>query len=323
MALTNTTKTGVFLQAGGVLPIAPANFIETTSPVLITPTIATATFKRISGKLNTSDSYADVCNAQSTMALEHYMRSNDLGGTALDTAPEYGELLKICGFTETVDAGVGVTYTNTQTPELGSGVVYVDGNRFDFTGSLASDFVMTLQVGTPAMITANLQGYIDDAKPTQEVQPAVVDNDEPLMVVSCANLVTLGGTVLKPDRVTFSTNPEIADFYTMGGANGLKAKAMTDYALLCTIDFFVDNEDYDREIIAIEDQTTATLEVDIATDENSLLVNGKSMKVSCDLVKTENYADTDSNNALKRSVTYRLQNNASDVAISILLGTFA
>lgn len=323
MALLNTTKTALFLQAGDVLPIPAAGFIETTSPVMVVPTIATANFKRISGKLNTSDSYADTCNAQSTLAIEHLMRSNDIAGTALDTPPEFGELLKICGFDENISAGTGVTYTNTQDPVLGSGVAFLDGNRFDFTGSLASDFTMALQVGSPAMITANLQGYLDDPIPTVEVQPSVTLSDEPLMVVSCANLVTLGGTVLKPDRVTFSTNPEIADFYTMGGANGLKSKAMTDYAMQCTIDFFIDNEDYDREITAIKDQTTAILEVDIATDDASALVNGKSMKITCDLVKTESFTDTDTDNVGKRSVTYRLANNVSDIAMTIALGTFA
>jgi len=323
MALLNTTKSALFLKSGAVLPVAPANFIENTVPIMITPEIAVTDYNRISGKLNTSDSYADTCNSQVNFAVEHLMRSNDIGATTLDAVPEYGELLKICGFDETISAGVSVGYINTQVPVLGSAVVVLDGNQFEMTGSMASDMTLDLTIGSPAKLSCSLQGYIDDAVPTVVTQPDPTLSDEPLMVVSCANLVTLGGTVLKPDSVKFMTNPEIADFYTMGGTDGLKSKAMTDYGLTCEISFFIDNADYAREVTAIKNQTYATLEVLVATDDASALVNGKSMKITCGLVKTTTYTDTDQDNVGKRTVTYRVSNDSNDHALSILVGTFA
>lgn len=327
MSLINTQKTALFLKSGAVLPVPPASFIESSVPILITPTIATEDFKRISGKLNSTDSFTDTCNAQANFTIDHFMRSSNVAADALETPPEYGELLKVCGFDETIDTVTPgaefVDYTNTQTPVLGSAVGFVDGFRYDFTGSLTSDMSMEFQVGQPAKITANIQGFIDDAVPTAEAVPAITLNAEPLMIVSCAALTTLGGTVLKPDRVVFATNPEIADFYTMGGANGLKAKSMTDYAMTCTIDFFVDNADYDREITAIKNQTTASLDIKIATDDASALVNGKSLHLTCEVVKTNEYTDSDENNTVKRSVTYKVQNGTGDVALRLRSGFFA
>lgn len=326
MALMNTQKTALFLQSGAVLPVPPSNFIESTTPVLITPTITAEDFKRISGKLNSTDSYVDTCNSQVNFSLTHYMRSSNIAQDDLAAVPEYGELLKVCGFDETIDSLVPgsefVTYTNTQTPVLGSAVGYVDGQKFEFTDSLTSDMSLEFQIGQPAQIVSNIQGFVDNPIPVIEANPAVILNEEPLMIVSCASLTLLGGTVLKPDRVVFATNPEIADFYTMGGTNGLKSKSMTDYALTCTIDFFVDNADYDREINAIKNQTSATLEIDVATDDASALVNGKSLQVTCEVVKTNDYTDSDENNVLKRSVTYKVQNGTNDVALTLKTGFF-
>jgi len=327
MGITNTTKSALFVKSGGVLPVAPANFIESTSPVLINPDIASTDFKRVSGKLNATESYVDVANAQASFSIEHMMRSNNKAGTALSTPPEYSELLKICGFDEAIDTSVPsnefITYTNTQTPVLGSAVAVLDTNQFTFTGSLASDLTMEFEAGASAKISAGLQGYIDSATPTVVAQPSVTLSSEPLMIVSNYSTVVLGGVTLKPDKVTISTNPEIADNYTMGGANGLKSKQMTDYSLTCTIDFYVDNADYDREITAIESQSTATLDIKVGTDNTGTLVNGQSMHLTAGLVKTETQSDSDENNQLKRSVTYKILNGASDIALSMRVGFFA
>jgi len=327
MAITNTTKSALFLKSGAVLPTAPANFLESSAPVLINPEISSNDYKRISGKLNATESYVDVANAQASFSVEHMMRSNDSAGTALETVPEFGELLKVCGFDETIDTAVVgnefVTYTNTQTPVLGSALAVLDTNQFSFTGSLASDLTMEFEVGASAKISAGLQGYIDSATPTVVAQPSVTLSTEPLMIVSNYSTVTLGGVTLKPDKVTISTNPEISDKYTMGGASGLKGKTMTDYSLTCTIDFYVDNADYDREIAAIEAQSTAALDIKVGTDSAGALVNGQSMHVTASLVKTETQSDSDESNQLKRSVTYKILNDGSDIALTLKMGFFA
>jgi len=327
MSLLNTQRTALFLKSGAVLPVPVDGFLEVTAPILIVPTIASEDYKRISGKLNATDSFADTCNSQVSFTADHLMRSNNIAADALMTVPEYGELLKTCGFDENVDITTGgqefVEYTNSQTPVLSSAVAYVDGKKFEMTNSMTSDMTMEFQIGQPAKITANLQGYIDSAEAIDEATPVVALSEEPLMIVSCASVTTLGGTVLQPDRVTFSTNPEIADFYTMGGANGLKAKAMTDYALTCTLDFFPDSADYNREILSIKNQTTATLDIKIATDDTAALINGKSLHVTCEMVKVQDYTDTDESNVAKRSVTYKVSNGAGDVALKIKAGFFA
>lgn len=57
------------------------------------------------------------------------------GSGAAGTAPEFGLLLQACGFLETVDAGVSVTYTpaSSSIPSLTIGH-YLDGKRYQLAG---------------------------------------------------------------------------------------------------------------------------------------------------------------------------------------------
>ena len=106
------------------------------------------------------------------------MRHQNSAADALDTVPQYGELLKIGGFTETIDTTTPtqetVTYTNTQTPVLGSAVAYIDGYKHQMTGSLAADLTFNFPIGKAATISAALSAFLDNSGiAAAEATPAV------------------------------------------------------------------------------------------------------------------------------------------------------
>jgi len=121
MALLNTKKSALFLKSGAVLPVAPANFLEVEEEILLTPDIPIEEFKRINGLLGSNSSYADTCHMTISQSVSTKMRKSNSAGDALDTLPEYSELLKIGGFdveiaeTLVIDTLVGITVGMTIT----------------------------------------------------------------------------------------------------------------------------------------------------------------------------------------------------------------
>ena len=328
MALINTKKSALFLKAGAALPTPPANFLETTDPVLISPEFQTEDIDRMSGELNAKDTYNDLCRTSVSFAAVHAMRAAGEKASEFDKVPEYGQLLIVNGFTETVTgtaADGNVTYVNnTDTVEAGSGVVVVDGNKFEMTNALASSLEIDLTVGKVATLTASMQGYLDSPIPTVVPQPSVTLSDEPLLVVSCADIYMFDGTVIPTESVKITTNPDIQELYTMGGASGLKRNFTSDYSLQLEATFFVDAARYDVDPTNIESEDMKEIIVGIGLDGSSNEINGKSVEFKASLAKTITYSDTTDKDLLKRTVTFRLMNSATPgAALTIKHGFFA
>ena len=165
---TNTKNFGIYIKQGATLPVAPANFIEVDEKILLTPNVTVENFKRFNGKLGANDSYVDTCNtAVEGISVSHKMRFQNSAADALDTIPDYGELLKISGFTENVDstpAAESVTYTwdTSASPALGSAVYYIDGNKQTMTNTIAGNAVFNFEIGKSAMLNFAMSGFLDN-----------------------------------------------------------------------------------------------------------------------------------------------------------------
>lgn len=304
MALINTKKTALFLKSGGTLPVAPANFIELDAELALTPNIPVEEFKRVNGSLGQNDSYADTCKATITgVSINHKMRMSNSAGDNLDAVPEYGELLKIGGFTETIGVDT-VVYTNTQTPVKGSAVAYIDGWKQTMTGSVAADLSFDFSIGKAGVITASLSAYLDNkGVAVSATNPTVTLSPEPCLMVNCTDIITAGGTAVKADKITIAMGADIQDFYGLG----LKEFSMQDYSIKVTADFYPENADYNVAINKINSQTVEALVIKLGTDNSGALVDGKSVLIECDTAKASSFSDSIDKSTLKRSFVWLLQ----------------
>ena len=317
--MLNTKKTALFLKSGSVLPVAPANFLEVEEEVLISPDIPIEEFKRINSLLGSNDSYANTDFIKFSRSVSTKMRFQDSSGLALDTLPEYSELLKLGGFDETVDTTPGeetVTYTNSQTPTVGSLVAYIDGYKHEAAGSVAADVTFNFPIGKAATISASLSGYLDNKGiAIAEATPAVTLNPESVLLVGKADIMTAGGVALTPDNITIAMGADIQEFQGMG----LAEFQMQDYKIMVTADFFPSNGSYNTAATKLGADTVEALVIKLGTTAGTL-VNGKSIQIDCGFGKASTFSDTTENSSVKRSFSWLLQ---SENQISIKHGFFA
>lgn len=300
-----TKRSSIFLKSGAIVPIAPANFLEVEEEILITPVVATEEFKRVNGSLGSNDSYADVCDTTISQTIATKMRFSDSAATALDTPPLYGELLKIGGFDETIDASVGaetVIYTNTQTPSKGSAIAYVDGWKHSMTDTLVADLTMNFPIGKAATISAALSGFLDnEGVAVSQTNPEVALTDEGVLITGCADIFTAGGASISPDNVTIAMGAANEKFYGMG----LKEYNLTDYMVKVTADFYPENANYNAAINLLKNQTTEAIVIKLGTNGGTL-VNGKSVEITAATAKASTFSDSADKGTVKRSFTWLL-----------------
>ena len=323
MAYLNTKKEALFFKGGAVLPVPPANFFEVSEEFVINPEPTVEEFNRVSGKLGTTDSYVDSCHTIFTQTLSHMMRSSDVAATALATTPEYGEMLKLCGFDETIDTTPGaesVTYTNSQTPIPGSGIAFVDGKKFTMTNGVVGDATFNFEIGKVAKLDVALSGFIDDSGvPTDVATPSVTLNDEPTLIVSCGDIITAGGAAIAADSITIAMGADIQEFYALG----LKEFNLSDYVIKLTADFYVDGANYADAITNLNAETAEAIVIKLGTNKTGALINGRSVEITADVSKANTFTDSTDKSRVKRSMTWLLRPNGADENISIKHGFFA
>jgi len=323
MAFLNTKKSALFAKSGAVLPVTPANFFEVSEEFIINPVPTIEEFNRVSGKLGTTDSYADTCHVIFTQAVSHKMRSNDAGATALDTVPEYGEMLKMCGFDETIDTTPGaetVIYTNSQSPVKGSAIAFVDGKKFEMTDGVVGDATFNFEIGKAGMLDVALSGFLDNnGIPTNEANPAVTLNDEPALIVSCGDILTAGGSAIVADKISITMGATVEELYALG----VKEFNISDYVIKMTADFYVDSANYADAITKLNAETVEAIVVKLGTNQTGSLINGKSVEITADVSKASAFTDSIDKSRVKRSFTWLLRPNGSDVNLSIKHGFFA
>lgn len=319
MGKMNTKKTALFLKSGAVLPAAPANFLEVEEELLITPDVPVEEFKRINGLLGSNDSYANTDFIKFSQTISTKMRVQNGAGDALDTVPEYGELLILGGFDQTIDTTVGeetVIYTNTQNPVVGSAVAYIDGFKHQSAGSVAADITFNFPIGKAATISASLSGYLDNkGVAATEATPSVTLNPESCLLVGKADIMTAGGVAVVPDNISIAVGAEIQEFQGMGRGEF----EMTDYMIKVTADFYPENANYNSAVTKLGADLVEALIIKLGTNAGTL-VNGKSIQIDCGFGKASTFSDTTENAAVKRSFTWSLQGTTQ---LSIKHGFFA
>jgi len=320
MAYMNTLKSAVFIKAGNELPTPPANFFEVAEEFVINPNPTVEEYKRISGKLGTLDTYTDTCHATFSQKFTHKMRSSNSAGDNLAAVPEYGEVLKICGFEEIIDTQTEgqekVTYKNSQTPVRGSGIFYVDGKKFTATDTLVGDVSFNFEVGKVATMDVTLNGFLDNnGVPVDEPNPTVALNEEPLLVVGCTDFIKVDGTKIPADKITIEMGSSIDEFYALGK----KEFNLTDYAIKLTADFYVDKADYTNAINDLNSGQIQTIHIVLGKQGNSI-ANGKTVFFSANTAKSYKIEDTIDKNTLKRSITWLLQPDTYGVNIAFTTG---
>lgn len=324
MALTNTKRSILLLKDGAVLP-TNANAIEVTEEFVVNANAEVTEFERISGNLGSYDSYIDPNKAM--MSGESYstmMRTSDKGGTALDTPPVYGEVLKVCGMKEVIDTTTPgqetVTYLNTQAPTTGSIVAYVDDKKWTSTNSIVGDASMTFTAGSSAQLDFSLSGYFDnEGIPVDESNPTVTLTQENVLVVTKNDVITAGGIGVQADEIRLNMNAEIEDFY---GVNGLKEFNIVNYNIKIEADFYIDKANYKNEQEKVINQTIEALEIILGADETNSEVSGKSVKITANLAKASSVTDTVDKSKAKRTMVWLIQNNSAGEAFEMVHGFF-
>ena len=277
----------------------------------------------MSGQMNTQDEFIDLCNSKAAFTVGTDLRAT--GTATMDKAPEYAELLKVCGF-RLPASPVADTFelvNDTDGVPHGSAIVFVDDNEFKFTDTLVGALTANFEIGKPANIAVDLSGYIDSEIPVNTPNPVPVLNTEKALIVSCLDIVTVGGTVIPAEKVVIKTNPQIAETYTMGGTNGKKDNTITDYSLTLDISFPVDKTKYAEAAMAIRSGTVSALRVIIGADSAGKPVDGESVLITADLAKATAYTDSDKNGLLDRTLSFRLFNGNRSPAMRWLTGKIA
>jgi len=321
MALMNTKRSALFVKAGATQPVYPAGFLEVESELVVNPSIPVEEFKRVNGRLGSNDSYADTCKATVSVQVAHKMRSSNIAGTTLETPPEYGELLKIAGFDETI-TGTGLTgkvvYTNSQTPAKGCIAAFLDGYKQTATNSAVAAVNFDFAIGKAAMLNATFSAYLDNAGVAASAAlPSVTLNTNPCLIVGCADVITAGGTAVKADSIKIDMGAQVDDFYGMG----IKEYNINDYMIKVTATFYPENTDYNAAINKLSAQTVEAIVVKLGTNAG-ILVDGKSVKIDCALAKASAFTDSTDKSTLKREFVWLLQGDSAGKAIEITHGHF-
>jgi len=323
--LTNAKRSALYFRQAQTPPTPPSSFIETTQPIIVVPQFATVENDRLSGHMNSKTEVVDLCKSSASFLASVAMR--ETGTTTLNIPTEYAELLKVSGFQEAASPAAD-TYelvNNTGNIGRGSARVYMDDKEFVFTDTLVGSSEIVLEVGNVGLVNTTLTGYIDNPVPNDVTNPSPALSPEKALIVSCADVVTLGGVTVAAERIVFKTNPVITNTYTMGGASGIKADTITDYMLTAEITFPVESAVFGREASLIKDGDIKAIRVVIGAkdDGTGTPVDGQSTVIMADTTRATTYADTVNGDLLQRTLTLRLFDNLPTPAMRIITGEVA
>ena len=323
--MKNSRKTALLLTSGVTAPTISQQFI-TDSAVVVNPQTDDDNYKVLTGSLGGGNvTYTDANKVTLNQSLSHIMIASNPDGTSLATPPQYGEALKICGFTETIDTATAgqetVTYTNTQSPAKGSVTVYQDGHKFSATNSVVGSLTIDGQAGRKMTMGVALQGYYDNAGiPVVEATPTLPTKDNTSQVgFTTVDLVTFDGTAVTADAFRINMNPEIGNTY----ATGTKEFNIDDYSPTIEVDFFTTNANYLTAFNDRADKTVKEIIIQTNKDASGNMVSGKSIQIKASRASVAGINDGDTDNKIKRTLTFNLGLDGSQMALEIKQGYFA
>lgn len=312
MALLDSTQSLILVDALGVP--AAGDFLETTEPVILNPTVSSGEYQRTTGKKNSKSTYIDTNHSTVSFSIPGFLRGNDTTGAALDTVPKISSLFKMCGLSETVVATVGsesVTYEPTQDAITGGYVTsYTDGYKRELTGALGN-LSIEFTVGEPVKFSAEMMAYVSALAPTAAANPSVTLDTNELLICNKVSVVTIAGSTFNAKSGTLNMNHTIEDIYAVG----LGSYESADFAPTIELNGFKTAGDES----AWTDLTSRAAKQIIVQFGS---VNGKAAKIVVDAAVVSAVEESADQNKIASKVTYNCERSeAVTEGFKIVYGT--
>jgi len=219
MAMQLTARNTFLFSTAGT-PIA-TDVITTNNNVFVNPKAKSIEYEDIgNGALGNSKTIVnnDYVTAEFTVDV------NAKGSGAAGTAPAYGELLKACGLTETVNASTDVTYTPASSFVAGDAIAYLDDYKREVTG-IAGTFTFGGKVGEIPKFSFSLKGFTTLAE-TSEANPAVTLDPNENLVIKSVTAITVGGSAIALEDFSFDFGVDVQSIY---GTDATKEYYINNY----------------------------------------------------------------------------------------------
>ena len=129
MALNNPKRSALFIKQQQTLPVTPDGFVEVNTELAVTPVFAESETNRLSGQMNSKETYIDTCRTSTQFLASVNMRES---GAVMTAQPEYAELLKVSGFEGVIGCGHLHTYKTERT------LSQEDRRGFIWTGNVST-----------------------------------------------------------------------------------------------------------------------------------------------------------------------------------------
>lgn len=218
MANQLTAKNTILVSTTGA-PVA-ADVITTSSNVFVTPKTKSITSADVgNGRLGNEKTIIN----NDYVTAEFSLDVNAKGSGAIGTAPKCAELFKLCGLSETVNAGVSVVYAPNSSFVNGTALAYMDGAKREVTG-IAGTFTFGGNVGEIAKFSFSLKGFTT-LEEIAEVNPTVTLDVNTNLVIKSVTAITVGGGSINMESFTFDMGGSIQETY----ATGIKEFYIDDY----------------------------------------------------------------------------------------------
>ena len=312
MALYDSKKVVVAVKYGGTATGTDAVSV-TNEDVRVKPTSGTGNFKELNGKLGNKTTWMNTDDTTGEITVESFLLGNDGTGLALATPPVWKEIYKTCGLAETIDAGLSVAYTPSQSQpsDLSSVAIWRDGLKRVLTGAVGS-LTITGNIGEPIKQSAVINGFTTIAS-TAEANPAATSIDETLLLVlKSIDTVTVNGGAIKAQSFTLTQANDNQKQYFIG----LKDYERVDFDSTLEVTYLKENEDVYTAFAA-----GSTVPVIIKAGAT----NGKKVQITCGQAVVDGTpTETSINGKEAFTVKYSLQGDATgENQFEIMYGTIA
>ena len=185
------------------------------------------------------------------------------GAGAAGTAPRYGDLMRICGFAETVTAGTDTAYTIVE-DDVDSGTIHfeMDGVRHVLLGARGNMQITMAPKGIPhyRFIVTGLLGTITDAPLTQT---SLAGWTTPLECSSANTTMTLHGWPSVAENLTIDLGNTVTPRFLIGSESVIisdrrtTGQAVLEATTLATINWFQRALDRTRGALELVHGSTA------------------------------------------------------------------
>jgi hypothetical protein len=256
----------------------------------------------------------DTTTATGTVkAIDTVLKTITVGGVTGGPFTAGGEDLNSSAYTA-IKAGLSPRFINSQNPKIGSMINNLDGNQHTATAGVIASTNIMCPLGKSPTIEASLSTYLDNegvstAVTIPDVSTAV--NNESVMTVGCADILSADGTLLTANNVTIQMNPDIANTRGFGS----QEFEITNYNIKIVAEFYPENADYALAQTKINAQTKEKIVLKLGLDSNRELVNGKSIEIIIPVAKSAEVSDANDQAKLKRTFTWMAQGGLEQISI--------